>query len=85
LFIESKLYLRADDYLPCALYIVSDEETQIAMSFEQYAVNGPAEDAETEVFIPPDVKIIEDDVLVEKVGDEGKRIALSKPAETDAP
>ena len=74
LFERVHLYLRNKDLLPVRIYIVNDPESQVDIRIHDCVVNGPVDPRDTQLDLPEGVRIVEDDVVVETVGAQGKRI-----------
>lgn len=85
LFQQIGLYLRADDYLPCRIHVVNDEDSEVEISVADFKVNEAAGDAVARIALPEGTQIIENEVLVETVGPGGSTLpradaALEVPA-----
>ncbi len=70
------LELREEDYLPVRIHIQRDLETQVMIRVEDYAVNEPLGEEGTSIFLPEGTAIIEDDQVVERVGEAGKQVPI---------
>ncbi|GMV92363.1 MAG: hypothetical protein AMXMBFR82_21410 [Candidatus Hydrogenedentota bacterium] len=71
LFEQIALYLRADDYLPCRIHVINDEDSEVEISVAEFKVNDAAGDAAAQLVLPEGTQIIENEVLVETVGPGG--------------
>ena len=71
-FREVKLYLRDSDYLPYRIHIQNDDESEVETSITDFAINGKLDPDKTRIHLPEGTKIIDDDEVVETVGQKGK-------------
>lgn len=74
LFEEVELFLREEDYLPCRIHVVNDAESSVEIRVDRFKLNADAGDATAQIDLPEGTSIIENEVLIEKVGAGGKRI-----------
>jgi outer membrane lipoprotein-sorting protein len=82
-FIEVNLYLRDEDYLPYRIHIRNDEESQVFIEVEAIDKAFRPTPQLTQIFLPQDTKVVENDRVVETVGPGGKRMpdAILMPPE----
>ena len=73
-FVEVSLYLRDEDYLPYRIRIVNDEESQVITEVQDIEVNHDPAPVRTQISLAPGTKIIENDTVVEVVGEEWKEV-----------
>jgi outer membrane lipoprotein-sorting protein len=71
-FREVKLYLRDSDYLPYRIHIQNDDESEVETSITDFAINGELDPDKTLIKLPEGTKIIDNDEVVETVGQNGK-------------
>lgn len=79
-FIEVRLYLRDQDYLPYRIHIVNDEESQTTIDIKDFTVNVPPDPAKIRINAAEGTKVIENDEVLEIVGPGGKRFPEDKKA-----
>ncbi len=72
LFVEVKLYLRDEDYLPYRIHVVNDKDSQVDIDVREYKVNVKLEPAALQVAVPEGTKVVENDTVLETVGPGGK-------------
>lgn len=72
LFVEVKLYLRDEDYLPYRIHVINDKDSQVDIDVREYKVNGKLEPAKLQVAVPEGTKVVEDDTVLETVAAGGK-------------
>jgi outer membrane lipoprotein-sorting protein len=80
LFQQIVLYLRSEDFLPCRIQVVNDEESAVEISVTDFNLNDTAA-AAARIDLPEGTQVIENEALVETVGPGGKRV----PELADAP
>jgi len=80
MFREVRLFLRGDDYIPCRVKIVNDEDSTVIIDVESHETNPAFEPTEARFFAKPGTQIFQDDKHIETVGPEG----LWLPRSTDA-
>ena len=82
-FIEVNLYLRDEDYLPYRIHIRNDAESQVFIDVESINKAFRPTPQLTQIFLPQDTKVVENDRVVETVGPGGKRVpdAILMPPE----
>jgi outer membrane lipoprotein-sorting protein len=73
-FVQVSLYLRDKDYLPYRIHIVNDRESEVILEVKNFVVNGAPPPEATQLLLPEGTKIIENDTVVETVGEGGKRV-----------
>jgi len=73
-FEKARLQLREADYLPCRIHIVNDEESEVTLVMRDLRINESKEAKRIQLHLPAGVKIIDNDVMTETVGAEGKWI-----------
>lgn len=71
-FLQAQLKLRDEDYLPTRIYIERDADTQVNIIIEEFVVNAELAENAARVFLPQGTDIIQDDILVETVGEGGR-------------
>jgi len=69
-FMEVNLHLREEDYLPYRIHIVNDEESQLFIDIDEIVPQADADLDSARFLVPPGVKIIENDVVVDTVTEE---------------
>lgn len=86
-FLEVNLYLRDEDYLPYRIHIRNDEESQVFIEVGTIDKSVRPDPPMTQLFVPEDTKIVQNDRVVETVGPGGKRMpdALLLPPEPEKP
>lgn len=77
-FVQAQLRLRDEDYLPTHIFIERDADTQVNILITEYVVNAELAETALQVLVPAGTDIIQDDVLVERVGPGGR--VLPDPA-----
>ena len=84
-FVEVNLFLRDEDYLPYRIHIRNDEESQVFIEVESIDKAFRPTPQLTQIFLPENTKVVENDRVVETVGPGGKRMpdALLLPPETE--
>ncbi len=80
LFEQIALYLRADDYLPCRIHVINDEDSEVEIAVAEFKVNDAAGDAAARLVLPEGTQIIENEVLVETVGPGGATLPRADAA-----
>lgn len=85
-FVEVNLFLRDEDYLPYRIHIRNDEESQVFIEVEAIDKAFRPTPQLTQIFLPQDTKVVENDRVVETVGAGGKRVpdAILMPPGPDA-
>jgi outer membrane lipoprotein-sorting protein len=85
-FQEVDLYLRDADFLPYRIHIINDAESHTVLDFLSYTLNGDVTPEQTQIALEEGTKVVENDQVVEKVAEGGKRIpeAASIPAVGEA-
>ncbi len=73
-FVEVNLYLRDEDFLPYRIHIRNDEESQVFIEVESINKAFRPTPQLTQIFLPQDTKVVENDRVVETVGAGGKRV-----------
>ncbi len=71
-FMEVNLFLRDEDFLPYRIHIVNDEESQVYIDIEDIVPSETPDLDKARVFVPPNVKVIENDAVVDTVTGEGR-------------
>jgi outer membrane lipoprotein-sorting protein len=71
-FLQAQLKLRDSDYLPTHIYIERDADTQVNILVKEIVVNEELAENAARIFVPQGTDIIQDDTLVETVGEEGR-------------
>ncbi len=86
-FIEVNLYLRDEDFLPYRIHIRNDEESQVFIEVEAIDKTFRPGPQLTQIFLPQDTKVVQNDRVVETVGAGGKRVpdAMLLPPEPETP
>jgi len=79
-FIEVRLHLRDQDYLPYRIHIVNDEESQTTIDIKDFTVNVPPDPGKIQINAAEGTKVIENDEVLEIVGPGGKRFPEDKKA-----
>jgi outer membrane lipoprotein-sorting protein len=72
-FIEVRLYLDKEHCLPYKIHIIN-EDSEIITLIEQCIINPKLEEGETQIDLAPSTYIIENDQMLEAVGEGGKMI-----------
>lgn len=80
-FREVALYLRAEDYLPFRIRIVTDEDSHVVLDIRDIVVNGPLTEADSTLTIPEGHTYVDERERAQTVGPEG----LTLPLPEDAP
>lgn len=70
-FQEVRLYLQGENYLPCRVRIINDEDSTVTIDVRNLRVNPPYEPEETQVKLAPGTKILREDMLQGEVPAEG--------------
>ncbi len=85
-FIEVNLYLRDEDYLPYRIHIRNDEESEVSIEVESINKTFRPTPQLTQIFLPQDTKVVQNDRVVETVEAGGKRVpdAILMPPEPAA-
>ena len=73
-FQEARLYLRDADYLPHKIHIVNDADSEVTIVVSDFEINQPVDAAKTQIALAGGTKIIDNDEVVEKTGEGGKRV-----------
>ena len=93
-FLQAQLKLRDSDYLPTHIYIERDADTQVNILIKEIVVNAELAENAARIFVPRGTDIIQDDTLVETIGEGGRWLPdptliadITAPAEeeTDSP
>lgn len=71
-FLQAQLKLRDSDYLPSRIYIERDQDTQVNILIDEIVVNEELAQNSDKVFVPQGTDIIQDDTLVETIGEGGR-------------
>lgn len=79
LFQEARLDLREEDYLPCRIHVVTDEDTQFFIDFSDYKVNQPLGPDALSYSLDEGVTIVVDEELVEIKDTKGLRVPGDVP------
>jgi len=74
LFIEATLYLREKDFLPYKIRIQTDPESELILDVSDFVINGGVAPADTQIALAPGTKIVQDNAVMETVGEGGRRI-----------
>ncbi len=80
-FMEVNLSLRDEDFLPYRIHIVNDAESQLFIDIDEIVTQTAADLDSARIFVPPGVKVIENDAVVDTIEGEGRYF----PAENTAP
>ncbi len=73
-FVEVNLYLRDEDYLPYRIHIRNDEESQVFIEVESIDKSFRPGPQLTQIFLPQDTKVVQNDRVIETVEAGGKRV-----------
>jgi len=91
-FLQAQLKLRDSDYLPTHIYIQRDEDTEVNILVSEIVVNEKLAENADRIFVPRGTDIIQDDTLVETIGEGGRWLPdpsliadVSAPAEEESP
>lgn len=85
LFQEVRLYLRDEDYLPYRVEIDTDESSRMILEVNNLEVNPKLEPEETQLALPEGTRIIQNDAVLEIVGDGGRKIPQPIATTADTP
>jgi hypothetical protein len=72
LFVEVKLFLRDQDYLPYRIHVMNDKDSEVDIDVREYKVNDKLDSAKLQIAVPEGTKVVEDDEVLETVGPGGK-------------
>lgn len=70
-FQEVRLFLDEENYLPCAVRIVNDEDSQVYYTLPKYTLNPPFQPADTQIRVAEGTEVIQNDQLLETAGPDG--------------
>jgi len=73
-FLEVNLYLRDEDFLPYRIHIRNDQESEVFIEVESINKSFRPTPQLTQIFLPQDTKVVENDRVVETVAAGGKRV-----------
>lgn len=83
------LQLRKNDFLPAAILIVNDEESDVTFSITNFEVNTDLATDETHVVVPEGTVIVDNDTYAGEAGPDGMRVPAEAPdpmvEDTDLP
>ncbi len=82
-FVEVSLFLRDEDYLPYRIHIRNDAESQVTIEVESINKAFRPTPQLTQIFLPQDTKVVQNDRVVETIAEGGKRVpdAILMPPE----
>ena len=84
LFREIRLYLRAEDLLPCRIRALNEEGTEVIITISAYAINDATATIGTQFTVPEGTMIVENEDKFDTVGPGGKLLP-EKPAAPPTP
>lgn len=80
MFREVRLFLRGEDYVPCRVKIVNDDDSTVIIDVDSHEANPTFEPTEARFFAKPGTQIFQDDKHIETVGPKGLWLPRSPDA-----
>jgi outer membrane lipoprotein-sorting protein len=84
LFIEVKLFLRNEDYLPYRIAVQNDKDSQVTIDVKEYKINTALADDRMKIKVASGTKVVENNQVLETVGEGGKTFPDALKANPDA-
>jgi outer membrane lipoprotein-sorting protein len=78
-FLEIRLFLRENDFLPARIHIVNDEESKVVISVADYKINQKIFPANAQLTLPEGTDVFENDQKVKEVGPGGEKTPPLSP------
>jgi len=83
IFQKVTLQLRKGDYLPTAIHIINDEDSNVVFKLDAFVLNQDLPKKISSLFVPENTDVIIDDVALDPVGESGR--FFPEPAVSEEP